>query len=812
MQKLRSLTASLFVKCAILLAVSTASVAAALLVMSLRSAVRIAEDGVRTRAGEVTGFVADEAYGAIKFGKTEPLAALFERALGSAKGAALGVVAVNREGTVLLQQGALDGDLAALAAQTLDTAEVAVARDGFAVAVPVRTDHDAAPIGAVAMVWSAAQVNAQAAHDRNRAMLAAGAIFLIALSASMAAIALIVNRPLSRLGTTMTAIAGGAYQTPVAVRGHDEIGRLGRSLDSLRGSLADAATATREAVMMGAGFKGSSAAMMMTDAGHRVLHVNPALAALVATHAAALPKGRAADALTGADFDLFRSLPKPARDRLTDADRLPAEAEVKLGEVHLSLRSNAVRNADGSLAGLVVEWQDVTEMMRTATILAALDGTQVRAEFGSDARLTTANAGFADSAGAAGPALVGRPLQQLISGEGGAALDLDALRADTALAGRFRLAAATGTALLDGSLTPVRGANGAVTGFVLIAVDVTVAQAAVATAEGRRIELETEQAQVVEALRVGLSRLSQGDLACGIAEGFPPAYESLRGDFNGAVERLHDTIDGLLELSGSIAGEAAGISGAAENLSRRTETQAATLEQTAAAVAQIAEMVRATADGARQADGFVHDARGTAASSSGVIQDAVVAMGEIEGSSDQISRIVGVIDDITFQTNLLALNAGVEAARAGDAGRGFAVVAAEVRALAQRSSAAAREIGTLIAASGEHVERGVGLVRRAGEALESIFKSIEALAAPVGAIAGSAEEQATRLQEITVAMRQLDRVTQENAAAFEETTAASLALTRGAEAMDAEMQRFRLADTGTDRGVAKGNEPARRVA
>jgi methyl-accepting chemotaxis protein len=221
-------------------------------------------------------------------------------------------------------------------------------------------------------------------------------------------------------------------------------------------------------------------------------------------------------------------------------------------------------------------------------------------------------------------------------------------------------------------------------------------------------------------------------------------------------------------------------------------------------VAHLAEMVRATADSARKADEIVRGARATAESSGSVIQDAVVAMGEIEGSSQKISRIVEVIDDITFQTNLLALNAGVEAARAGDAGKGFAVVAAEVRSLAQRSSDAAREIGDLIAASGDHVTRGVALVRRAGDALNSIVSSIEAIGQPVSTIAVSADEQATGLQEVNSAMQQLDTVTHQNAAMFEETTAASLALTRETEALNGEMQRFRV-----DRPPP---QPARRVA
>jgi methyl-accepting chemotaxis protein len=173
-------------------------------------------------------------------------------------------------------------------------------------------------------------------------------------------------------------------------------------------------------------------------------------------------------------------------------------------------------------------------------------------------------------------------------------------------------------------------------------------------------------------------------------------------------------------------------------------------------------------------------------------------MGEIESSSMQIAKITGVIDDIAFQTNLLALNAGVEAARAGEAGRGFAVVASEVRALAQRSSEAAREINGLITASGGQVKRGVDLVGQAGKALGGIVEGVKEISRNVSEIAASSKEQSTGLAEINSAMNQLDQVTQQNAAMFEETTAASHALTREAEALTATTGRFRTGAAKTD--------------
>jgi methyl-accepting chemotaxis protein len=178
-------------------------------------------------------------------------------------------------------------------------------------------------------------------------------------------------------------------------------------------------------------------------------------------------------------------------------------------------------------------------------------------------------------------------------------------------------------------------------------------------------------------------------------------------------------------------------------------------------------------------------------------------MSEIEESAGRIAKIIDVIEDIAFQTNLLALNAGVEAARAGEAGRGFAVVASEVRALAQRSSDAAREINDLITSSGTQVQRGVELVNRAGTALEQIVSSVAEISDLVAGIAASSKEQSTGVSEINTAVNQLDQSTQQNAAMFEETTAASHALTQLAEDLGGTVARFSTGQVGGERPPAE---------
>jgi methyl-accepting chemotaxis protein len=318
-------------------------------------------------------------------------------------------------------------------------------------------------------------------------------------------------------------------------------------------------------------------------------------------------------------------------------------------------------------------------------------------------------------------------------------------------------------------------------------------------AEQERERLQGELRHVVESLSRGLKDLSDGNLTQPLTEVFPPDYEPLRLDFNQSLENLSGTISQVVDAAESIRGRSTEISTASEDLSRRTENQAAALEETAAALDELTASVKSAADGAREVEGIVRQARKSADESGIVVQGAVSAMAEIEKSSEQISQIIGAIDDIAFQTNLLALNAGVEAARAGDAGKGFAVVASEVRALAQRSSAAAKEIKTLIATSAQHVGRGVDQVGKAGATLQNIVGSVANISTLVSTIAAGAVEQSTGLAEINIGVTQLDQVTQQNAAMVEESTAASHALGQDASGLAGLVARFRLAQ-----GAANG--------
>jgi methyl-accepting chemotaxis protein len=309
------------------------------------------------------------------------------------------------------------------------------------------------------------------------------------------------------------------------------------------------------------------------------------------------------------------------------------------------------------------------------------------------------------------------------------------------------------------------------------------AREAEAREAARRDEVARAQRMVVDTLRGGLKALSEKDLARRLSERFPDEYEELRQDFNRAVEALEGAMCSVLSGADAIGRETSEITSAATDLSRRTESQAATLAEVSASVSSLVATVRESAESAGHANREVARTRTDTEESATLVTRAVEAMNEIEHSSTRIQSIIKVIDDIAFQTNLLALNAGVEAARAGEAGRGFAVVASEVRALAQRSSEAADEIKQLIEASGTQVGTGVDLVRKTGEALTTVTESVARVTDRIAEIAQSAESQSASLAEIDTALGELDKVTQRNAAMFEETTAASQSLARGAEAL-----------------------------
>jgi methyl-accepting chemotaxis protein len=270
-----------------------------------------------------------------------------------------------------------------------------------------------------------------------------------------------------------------------------------------------------------------------------------------------------------------------------------------------------------------------------------------------------------------------------------------------------------------------------------------------------------------------MQSMSNGDLTQKITEDYSGSYGDVKEAINSTIDRLEDVVGKILDSSEFIRNSSEEISAGNNNLSQRAEEQASTLEETASSMEELTSTVKNNADNAQQANQLADSARTLAEKGSGVVKEAVVAMGEITTSSKKIAEIISVIDEIAFQTNLLALNASVEAARAGEQGRGFAVVATEVRNLAGRSATAAKEIKDLISESVQKVDAGGKLVNESGETLNEIMDGVKKVGDIISEIAASSMEQASGIEEVNKAVMQMDEITQQNAALAEQASASS---------------------------------------
>ncbi|WP_379920557.1 methyl-accepting chemotaxis protein [Erythrobacter sp. R86502] len=294
-----------------------------------------------------------------------------------------------------------------------------------------------------------------------------------------------------------------------------------------------------------------------------------------------------------------------------------------------------------------------------------------------------------------------------------------------------------------------------------------------------------------------LAKLANGKLDIAVVD-LPPEYARVAADFNSTVAALHDTISTVVQGVNAISSGSNEIRVASDDLAHRTEEQAANLEEAAAAVTEVLKQVQQTREEASIAQQTIRESNATADEGSQVVTQAVLAMDQIERSSQNIANIVSVIESISFQTNLLALNAGVEAARAGESGRGFAVVANEVRALALRCSTSAEEIKSLVSATSEHITSGVSLVTRSGSSFAAITQAIAALTKAVESIAASTEAQSDSLAQINKVVGDIDRSTQQNAAMAEQCNAAAASLAREADGLRGTVNAFEVGNTHRD--------------
>ncbi|WP_104663221.1 methyl-accepting chemotaxis protein [Ensifer adhaerens] len=409
----------------------------------------------------------------------------------------------------------------------------------------------------------------------------------------------------------------------------------------------------------------------------------------------------------------------------------------------------------------------------------ALSRAQAIIEFSPAGEIITANENFLSAMGYALHEIVGRHHSIFCEQDYARSPDYAAFWRDLS-AGRFvtdqfkRIGKGGKPVFIQASYNPILDDAGRVSKVVKFAVDVS------------------DRVLAVEQIGAGLGRLAECNIRMTLDEPFVGELETLRRDFNTSIGMFQETLSAVLSQTRDLNSNSHEMKDAAEHLADRTRQQAAALEETSAALEQVTVTVRTSTENTQQTRSLVQNARQSAHNSSGVVRDAVTAMQRIKAASEEISQIIGVIDEIAFQTNLLALNAGVEAARAGEAGKGFAVVASEVRELAQRSAKAAKEIKALIQNSVSEVAEGVRLVGDTGSALKEIENYVEAIDTRIEAIATAATEQTAGLSEISVAVNDIDATTQKNASMVERTADVSVRLAEGAQRLTELVNRFQL--------------------
>lgn len=662
------------------------------------------------------------------------------------------VTVYDDKGHVLYDGGEVDGsgdagstsaeEMANVALRTIaEGASNAEIRESDVVAVaPVAIGTQS--MGAVRLVLSLEKARQQisalqtASADISNAaiqrLLTSGVLLTLVLSLSAAVVGLFaangLARPLSAMTAVMSRLAGG--DEAAAIPGMSRRDEIGEMARSLT-IIRDAGV---RAERVRTALDNASSIVLMTDREGQIVFANKATRAYFAEIAPevkdALPQLRATELDGAPGASLFPDV-EAWENRLRNVEE-PMEKRVKFGQRTAFVTLNPVIGAGHSRLGTVIEWRDATKQIKAEADKAE----RLMQERARDQAAREAEQSFQAELSTVVEAAAGGDFSQFLKIEGRSGLMLQ-------------------------------------------------------LGEGLNRLLRSVKAALDEIVVVNAA-LAAGDLTARVIGDYTGEFKRLKEDTNVATIKTAEVIDSLSQGMATIKSATEQLASGAKDLSARTEEQVASLEEMAASIRQMSVTVKQNAENAQKANELALSARESAENGGSVASQAVAAVEMIDESSAKISEIVGVIDEIAFQTNLLALNAAVEAARAGDAGRGFGVVAEEVRALAQRSSQASKEIKALIASSNGHVKRGVDLVGKAGTSLGEIVMAVKRVSEFVSEIAAASQEQADGVRQVDDTVTQLEGVTQKNASLVEESTASLNSVDRQVDEIMNVVSFFRL--------------------
>jgi methyl-accepting chemotaxis protein len=580
--------------------------------------------------------------------------------------------------------------------------------------------------------------------------------------------------------------------------------------------------------------------VMVADENYEIVYVNESLAKMLVEAEAdlrrQLPQFSAAR-VVGTNIDLFHKNPAHQRGMLGNL-RGTHSTELRIGGRIFDLIVNPILNDAGARLGTVVEWKDVTaerarlereqrEAAENARIRQALDKCTTNVMIANDRNEIVYMNESVTGMLKANEADLRKSLPQFDAGKL-VGQSMDVFHRNPAhqqgmiasLRGTFRTQIKVGELYFGLVANPVANDRGERVGTVVewrdrtAEVNVENEVAGIVTAandgdftkrlpvegkegffrqlaEGINSLMQTSEVGLSEVVRV-LGALARGDLTEKITNEYQGTFGKLKDDSNKTVENLTSIVQQIKESSETIDTASKEISQGNTDLSQRTEEQASSLEETASSMEELTSTVKQNAENARQANQLAVGASDVAVKGGNVVTQVVTTMNGISESSKKIADIIGVIDGIAFQTNILALNAAVEAARAGEQGRGFAVVATEVRNLAQRSAAAAKEIKGLITDSVGKVDAGSKLVDEAGKTMEEIVSSIKRVTDIMAEITAASQEQSSGIEQVNQAITQMDEVTQQNAALVEQAAAAAESMQEQAGSLVQAVAQFRL--------------------